>query len=270
MVRYLSFWLFLLFLLFPATNGFANEFDHSLWNELVAEYVHIAADGHSSAVDYHSLQKEHGKLQSYLSSTSEVEKEVFDGWSKSEQLAFLINSYNAWTVDLILTKYPDLKSIKDLGSLFSSPWKKKFIPLFGEKLSLDDIEHGYIRGPKGYKEPRIHFAVNCASIGCPALRAEAYRAGSLDSQLEDAATLFLGDRTRNRFKNGVLEISKIFKWYGDDFGLGWRGLGSLREFLAFYASSFGLSDEEKRQLLAGNIDIRFLDYDWSLNSTVRE
>ena len=138
---------------------------------------------------------------------------------------------------MILTKCPDLESIKDLGSFFQSPWGKSFIPLLGGTRSLDDIEHGLIRGSGRYKDPRVHFAANCASIGCPSLRAEAYVGDRLDEQLEDAARSFLRDRSRNRLDEGELKVSSIFKWYRNDFEKGWRGKHSLAQFLAGYADS---------------------------------
>lgn len=115
---------------------------------------------------------------------SRVDQLEFDQWSTRQQLAFLINAYNAWTVELILEKWPDIDSIKDLGGIFSSPWRKEFISLLGEKRSLDNIEHDLIRGSGRYQDPRIHFAVNCASIGCPALRAEAYTGAKINQQLD--------------------------------------------------------------------------------------
>jgi hypothetical protein len=179
----------------------------------------------------------------------------------------LINAYNAWTVELILTQYPGLESIKDLGSLFKSPWGKKFIPLLGEKRSLDDIEHNLIRGSGRYNDPRIHFAVNCASIGCPALKNQAYREDILEKQLEEATALFLSDKSRNRLSDGELQISSIFKWYREDFERGWRGAATLPQFLALYKDSLGLGNAGTGKLAAGNFAIRFLDYDWKLNST---
>ena len=160
-----------------------------------------------------------------------------------------------------------MRSIKDLGNLIQSPWKKKFIPLLGATQSLDDIEHGLIRGSDRYRDPRIHFAANCASIGCPALRAEAYNGVNLDRQLNEATTHFLQDRSRNRLVNGrSLEISPIFKWYRDDFSKGWRSLpASLAGFLAGYAEALDLNDQEVHALIAGEIRIEFLDYDWRLN-----
>ncbi|WP_413698894.1 DUF547 domain-containing protein [Psychromonas sp. KJ10-10] len=206
------------------------------------------------------MKQDQAQLKAYLTVLSNVSQSTFDGWSPSQQLAFLINAYNAWTVKLILTKYPDLESIKDLGSLFSSPWKKKFIPLLGKTLSLDDIEQDLIRGH--FDEPRIHFAVNCASIGCPALRAEAYQSDKLDAQLEEATNLFLADASRNRINNDELQVSKIFDWYQSDF----EKQQTLATFLVKYANALNLTDQQKEDVINGKIDIEFLDYNWSLNS----
>jgi hypothetical protein len=162
-------------------------------------------------------------------------------------------------VELILTGYPDIESIKDLGSLFQSPWKKRFIPLLGETRTLDDIEHILIRGSGRYVEPRIHFAVNCASIGCPALRPEAYVAARLDDQVEEATRNFLADRTRNRLEDDTLYVSSIFKWYREDFEKGWRGATTLNGFIALYQQPLALGEN------ADKLDIEFLDYDWRLN-----
>jgi hypothetical protein len=137
----------------------------------------------------------------------------------------------------------------------------------GEKRSLNDIEHGLIRGSGRYDDPRIHFAVNCASIGCPALKNRAYRGDILEEQLEEATALFLSDKSRNRLSEGKLQISSIFKWYREDFERGWRGSTTVPQFLALYKHSLGLGDTEAGELAAGNFAITFLDYDWKLNST---
>jgi len=204
--------------------------------------------------------------QPFLASVSAVTTAEFDRWERQAQLAFLINAYNAFTVELILTAYPDVASIKDLGTLLRSPWKKRFIPLLGETRSLDDIEHGLIRGSGRYAEPRIHFAVNCASIGCPALRTEAFAGDRLEAQLEDAANAFLSDRTRNRLDANTLRVSSIFKWYRSDFEKGWHGANSLAAFLALYRAQLGLDEGTAGRLKAGKIGIEFLDYDWRLNA----
>jgi hypothetical protein len=262
MLRYI-----LIFMLaMRAVNADATTFDHSQWDTLLKNNVEVREGGTATKVDYQAMARERQVLAGYLDRLAKISREQFDSWPKDEQLAFLINAYNAWTVELILTKYPDLQSIKELGSLFQSPWKKEFIPLLGEKRSLDDIEHGLIRGSGRYNDPRIHFAVNCASIGCPALSNQAYRGDILEEQLEEATALFLSDRSRNRLSDGELHISSIFKWYREDFERGWRGAATLPRFLALYKDSLGLGDAEAGKLAAGKIAIRFLDYDWKLNS----
>lgn len=255
--------------LFTASDMVAYE--HLSFDAILKKHVVQLDGGQATKVDYHNLQKHEEELDTYLETLAEVSRSTFDTWEKVEQLAFLINAYNGWTLKLIVEKYPDLQSIKDLGSLFQSPWKKRFIPLLGDTRSLDDIEHGLIRGSNRYNEPRIHFAVNCASIGCPALRDEAYRADQLEEQLDEATRLFLEDRTRNWVESpNTLYISSIFKWYKEDFERGWRGLQTLEHFLAQYADSFGLRSEQTEMLKNGAYDIKYLDYDWGLNDLKHE
>lgn len=243
----------------------ASGFDHGPWSELLQQHVLVLQNGEATQVDYAAMAQQRASLQAYLEKVSAVQKNTFDAWEKNEQLAFLLNAYNAWTVELILTRYPKLESIKDLGYLFQSPWKKSFIPLFNTSVSLDHIEHDLIRGSGRYEDPRIHFAVNCASIGCPALRNEAYLGIRLDGQFEEATILFLSDTNRNRAHDGALEVSSIFKWYKEDFTKGWQGAESLHQFLSLYADALQLNEEQKQQLQAGEVTIRFLDYDWALN-----
>lgn len=257
-----------LFLLMPSLSS-AETFDHKhgAWNLLLKEHVRWDRDHTASEVDYGRLKSHRAPLDRYLDKLSVVSRVEFDSFNRNQQLAFLINAYNAFTVQLILTEYPDLKSIKELGSFFSSPWKKKFFRLLGESQSLDGIEHGLIRGSGRYNEPLIHFAVNCASIGCPALLDEAYVAENLDQQLLASTRSFLRDHSRNRFDAdiGALEISSIFDWYAEDFAKGWRGYDSLEDFFRTHAD--WISDDTKgaRRLLAGPLKIEFHDYDWKLN-----
>lgn len=243
----------------------AANFSHDAWNQLLGEYVTPIREGQASVVDYAGMQESRLRLQSYTESLSAVSQSQFDQWPAQEQLAFLINAYNAWTVELVLSGYPDIESIKDLGGILRSPWSKSFIPLLGSSRSLDDIEHRMIRGSDRYNDPRIHFAVNCASIGCPSLRPEAYAGDRLDSQLQDQLQLFLSDRTRNRLEQGTLMVSAIFKWYGEDFEKAGSGVESLQHFFAGQGAALGLSNEEIAQLEAGKIAIDYLDYDWRLN-----
>ncbi|PKO47093.1 MAG: DUF547 domain-containing protein [Betaproteobacteria bacterium HGW-Betaproteobacteria-22] len=251
----------------PTTSATAAEFDHSIWQDLLQKNVVLIKGGQASQVDYEAMLKARPQLQQYLAQLSAVSTSEFASWPKTEQLAFLLNAYNAFTVELVLTKYPKLKSIKDIGSIVQSPWKKRFVPLLGEMRSLDDIEQGMIRKVGDYNEPRIHFAANCASIGCPALRNEAYTGAQLDAQLEAATKAFLSDQTRNRYntQTNKLEVSKIFDWYKKDFERGWHGWKSLNEFFAHYADSLTDSPEIKQALIANKVDVVFLDYNWNLN-----
>jgi hypothetical protein len=259
--------IFLALCLFANLAGLAQAegLDSISWDTLLKKHVRTLRNGQASEVDYAGFTADRTALQSYLVSTSKVTQSEFDRWSNSAQLTFLINAYNAWTVELVLTGYPSIKSIKDLGSFIQSPWKKRFISLLGETRSLDDIEHGLIRGSGRYNDPRIHFAVNCASIGCPALRMEAYVAERLNSQLEDATQMFLSDRTRNRVESHKLKVSSVFKWYRPDFEKGWRGANTLGQFLALYSAPLGLNVDNANQLSTGKLSIEFLDYDWRLN-----
>jgi hypothetical protein len=244
----------------------AAAFDQSAWDSLLKKHVTSLRNGQATQVDYAGFAADRSQLKQYLAAVSAVAPAEFDRWDRPAQLAFLINAYNANTVELILTAYPDVASIKDLGSLLRSPWKKRFIPLLGETRSLDDIEHGMIREAGHYAEPRIHFAVNCASIGCPALRPEAYVGEKLDAQLEDAARSFLSDRTRNRVEGNALKVSSIFKWYRGDFEKGWRGSNNLAGFFGLYRQPLELDDKAVDLLKTGKMNIDFLDYDWRLNS----
>lgn len=240
---------------------------HAHWNDLLKQHVTSINDGHSTAVDYAGFKKQEVLLKTYLDQLSKVSRTDFDNWPKNKQLAFLINAYNAWTVELILTKYPNLESIKDLGSLFKSPWDKSFIPLLGKTVSLNDIEHGLIRGSGRYNEPRIHFAVNCASIGCPALREEAYTADQLEQQLTEQTDRFLTDKSRNKIDGSNAHLSSIFKWYQEDFEKGFRGAISLQSFMLLYADLLELNADQTLALKNNNFNIEFLDYNWKLNAS---
>ena len=256
-----------LFLFVHAAPAF-GDFDHGRWNLLLSKHVIVSADGLSTTVDYASLGVNREPLQSYLEETSRVSRASFDAWETSDQLAFLINLYNAATVELILDNMGSsdpIDSIRDIGSLFTSAWELERVALFGKLVTLDAIEHDKIRGWGRYNEPRIHFAVNCAAIGCPALRAEAYIGTALEAQLEDATRDFLSDRSRNYFDGRRLRLSSIFKWYREDFERGWSGSGALGEFVARYSSELGLSIEQRNELARGDMGIRFLSYDWGLN-----
>lgn len=243
----------LLLLILPAApEGFDHT--HARWTRLLQSHT-VEAPGPATNVRYAALKSNPSELDAYLAELSSIQSADFAKWPRDQRLAFLLNAYNAFTVKLVVDAYP-VKSIKDIGGLFGSPWKKKFVPLFGRTISLDDLEHVWIR-PQ-YREPRIHFAVVCASVGCPRLRREAFRSNALEAQLATATREFLGDRRWNRVTPKSVEVSSLFKWYGAD----WGKSRALRSFLA---DGLGVAEPARSRFLAEEIPLKFTPYDWSLN-----
>jgi len=224
---------------------------HAQWSAILGRWVS------NGRVDYAGLQRaDQPALATYLAALSGVCGTDYEQWTRAERIAFWINAYNAFTVRLILDHYP-IASIRKIGWLPGAAFREQFIPMKGLKgglISLDDIENRTLRS--AFREPRIHFALVCASRSCPALRGEAYRGADLDGQLEDQARTFLRDPTKNRVDpiSRTLYISSIFKWFRGDFE---AAAGSLPAYVARYIDSdaAGVSD----------YDVEFLDYDWSLN-----
>jgi len=253
--------------LLPQARADAFDDTHAAWTELLQRHVHWQPGGHASGVDYAGFAADRAALQAYLGQLAAVRRPTFDGWTPARRQAFLINAYNAFTVELILDRYPDLDSIRELGSLLRSPWKRRFFDLLGEPRSLDDVEHGLLRGADDFAEPRIHFAVNCASIGCPALRPEAYRHDVLDAQLADQTRRFLSDRSRNRVGDGRLEVSRLFDWYADDFVVTGEHatLAAPLGFLARHADLLADDPATRDGLRRGALRLGYTDYDWRLN-----
>jgi hypothetical protein len=254
-------------LLLLALPALAFDHQHAQWDALLQRHVTWEPGGHESKARYAGFKQDRAALRAYLAELSAVPEAEFKGWSKAQRLAFLINAYNGFTVELILTRYPDLKSIRDFGLIINNPWRKKFFTLLGQEQTLDGIEHGMIRAEGAYDDPRIHMAVNCASIGCPALRPEAYSADKLDAQLDDQVLRFVSDPTRNRYNadKQALEVSKIFDWYGTVFSRGLRGIDSVEGFFATYATQLSNKPDERKLIGERKAKIRFLDYDWALN-----
>jgi len=246
-----------------------GPFDHgyAAWDALLKQHVRWLPDNKQSQVDYKGFARDRAALTKLLADWSAVTPAQFAAFSRPQQMAFLINAYNGFTVELILTQYPNLKSIKDLGSVFQSPWKKKFFRLLGEERHLDWIEHEQLR-PR-YNDWRVHAGVNCASIGCPALRPEAFTAGQLDAQLDDGMARFMSDRTRNRYVDGRAELNEIFKWFIEDFQKGHRGIRRLDDLVLRYADELGVPIADRQPIRSGSVRIRYLDYDWTLNDAGR-
>lgn len=210
--------------------------DHSKWTSLLSKYVNAKGD-----VDYKSFQKDASSLERYLKHLAENSPEK--DWSKNEKLAYYINLYNAATVKLILDNYPT-KSIMDL----KNPWGKDWVKTGDGVLSLGNIEHKILRK---MNEPRIHFAINCASFSCPKLLDKAFTADQMQEQLDEVTLHFINDATRNSISKEGMQLSKIFKWYKKDFTKN----GSLVDYIKPY------TEVE----ISADTDIDFLKYDWNLN-----
>jgi len=210
--------------------------DHAVWNTLLKKYVDN--DGN---VDYAAFQKEQQALKAYVADLGDNAPK--NTWGKNKKLAYYINLYNAATVLLIVENYPT-KSIKDIPNR----WKRKWIAVGSGITSLNDIEHKVLRK---MNEPRIHFAINCASYSCPKLLNTAFTETNMEMLLEQATSEFINDPKRNRFTANEAQLSKIFKWYKSDFTSKTSLLGYITPYL--------------KKSLAKNAEIDYLDYDWSLN-----
>jgi hypothetical protein len=218
---------------------------HESWTKLLNKYVSV-----EGSVNYAGLKKEEAKLDAYLKVLSE--NHPTDAWAKEDQLAFWINAYNAFTVKLIVKNYP-VKSIKELGgSIYkvNTPWDIKFIKIGEETYDLNNIEHDIIR--KEFEEPRIHFAVNCASVSCPILRNEAFVGSKLDTQLDDQAKAFINDKSKNDIQVKSAKLSKIFRWFKGDFE---KAKKTVEDFINKYSTV----------KITKRTEIDYNDYIWELN-----
>jgi hypothetical protein len=254
------------------SSAIVRAFDHQhpLFTELLSDVVQLAPNRKQTRVDYAQLFKQPDRLNQYLATLSAVEQSEYKLWSEDEQLSFLINAYNGFTLQLINQNYAEFQngkteSIKDLGSFFSSPWKQAFFILLDEKRSLDNIEHDMIRVL--FKRPRIHAALVCAAVSCPPLRNQAFVADILEQQLDDQMRQFLSDDQRNTINliDNRVQLSAIFKWYGEDFEKGQQGFNSLKDLIRVYQTDIAKDHQQLTWLQKQDFSIRYLDYDWRLN-----
>jgi hypothetical protein len=239
----------LLSLALAAAPAAALDHQHSAWNALLKKHVVVLDGGKASRVRYAGMAADRAVLHGYLKDLSSVTQAEFDSWARAEQVAFLVNAYNAFTVEKVLTRYPRLASIRDFGRVFGNPFKDEFFALLGRQASLDWIEHDTLR--KRFPDARLHYALNCAALSCPMLREEAYRGARLEAQLEEQAVRFLSDASRNRYREGRLEVSRIFDWYAEDFE-------PRDRYFRRYAALLGMPPGAAPRIV-------FLDYDWALN-----
>jgi hypothetical protein len=231
-------------------NCLAFDHNHNQWSKFLDKF--LVRKGKQTLIQYRNILKKPQLLQSYLNELEDVSLAEFKNFSKDQRLSFWINAYNAYTIKLVSDHYP-VKSIREIKSGFFSgllglgPWKKDFIRLFGKKYSLDDIEHQIIR--KRFKEPRIHFALNCGSYSCPSLHDKPFRAKDLDQELDNAMMNFLTNKNKNYYKNQILYISKIFDWYSSDF----KPYGGYQKLI------------KVKLKINKDVEFEFLPYNWDLN-----
>lgn len=219
------------------TADSTENINHDLWDRLLK--THVSDNG---KVNYQAFNKDKTSLDEYINLLSKNTPN--NHWSKNETLAYWINAYNALTIDLILRHYP-IKSIKDI----KNPWDQRLWKLGNQWYNLNDIEHQILRK---MDEPRIHFAIVCASISCPKLQNYAFTAADLETQLTDSTKAFLADTNRNIITEDHLKLSKIFQWFTKDFK---QQYGSVLDFVNVY-TEININAKAKTT---------YLDYNWNLN-----
>ena len=233
-----------------------RSLDHGTWNTFLGKYVYPREDG-INRVAYDGVSpSDRRKLDGYI---ARMATEAVTRLNRDEQQAYWINLYNALTVQLILDAYP-VKSIRDIdispGVFSDGPWGKALVEVEGRPVSLDDIEHRILRPI--WNDPRIHYAVNCAALGCPHLGTGAFVADKMDEYLDHSARAFINNPRAVREQSGELILSSLYQWYGADFGGSDEGV--LRHLAAF-------ADEPLAKILAATTSIGGYAYDWALNDT---
>jgi len=223
----------------------SKAIDNSAWNTLLKKYVRENGD-----VDYQGFMNEKNTLETYLEQLSENPPSKTA--PRNEQMAYWINAYNAFTIKLIIDNFP-VKSIKDIAGnipMIDSPWDIKFFTISGQIFDLNTIEHEILR--KDFNDPRIHFAINCASFSCPKLRNESFEATTLEAQLEEQTKTFINNPSKNNISSNQLQVSSIFDWFKSDFTRN----GCLKDFILKYSN---IQPSNTTKLV-------YLDYIWDLNS----
>ncbi|MEN8885368.1 MAG: DUF547 domain-containing protein [Winogradskyella sp.] len=215
---------------------YPEKFNHNRWNTLLSK--NVTKNGN---VDYKAFKNNPLELQVYIDNLTH--RLPTEDWDKNDKLAYWINAYNALTIDLIIRNYPT-KSIKDI----KDPWDQRLWKFGSKWQNLNDIEHKILRN---MNEPRIHFAIVCASVSCPKLQNEAFTALNIEAQLVKATNEFLNDTSKNKLSEDRIQLSKLFKWFKKDF----ENSGSLIDFLNLY-TDIKISSKAKKS---------FMDYNWNLN-----
>ncbi len=237
----------------------SQPFSYDSYATVLATYVDEEGN-----VDYAALKENRQQLDAFNTSLGTLSPETFETWTDEEKIAFWVNIYNSLTLQAIIENYPT-KSIRDIPGV----WKRLRFNVMGENMTLDEIEHQVLRVE--FNEPRIHMGIVCASIGCPILRQEPFTGDKLGEQLDDQTREFLAldrhfkiDKNENR-----VYLSSIFKWFGEDFILTYdaeeKFAGNKKERAVLNFVSQYLQPENTNYLETGGYQVRYLDYDWSLN-----
>ena len=244
--------------------GSSVTVDHSAWDRMLKAYVKPDGTG-LNRLDYAAFKKnDHQALKAYVKS---LEATQVSKLSRNEQFAFWANLYNAKTIDVVLDHYPvtSIRKITIKSSLLGflkksvgagGPWKAKIMTVGGEKLSLDDVEHGIMRPI--FRDPRVHYAVNCASVGCPNLRTKAFTGANLEAELDAGAREYINSPRGVAISGGDVTASSIYKWFQSDFGGSEAG---VLKHVAQYAEP-----KLKAKLKRAN-SVSSYEYDWALNDT---
>ncbi|MCI0515861.1 DUF547 domain-containing protein [candidate division KSB1 bacterium] len=262
------------FLIWPLLSSASSlrAFDHSGFDSLLQKHV---ADG---LVNYRALKADLLPLQKYLQQLEQVNPGDFKNWPLEEQMAFWVNAYNAITIEGIVRNYPiqwgsllaRARFPKNSIRQISGFWDAVFIKVMGRELTLNQIEHEILR--KQFKDPRIHFVIVCASIGCPDLESRAFVAKDLDQRLDDATRNFITNPGKARLdrKENVLYLSSIFDWYKEDFKASneaekqYRNYSKAERGLIEFVIEY-VPETDREYIIQNQPKIKYLDYDWSLN-----
>lgn len=246
----------------------SQSVQHSAFTNLLKQYVKTDNSG-LNRVNYKALKSSQAELKAYIKS---LENTKVTKLSANEQFAYWANLYNALTLNVVLEAYP-VKSIKDIdispGLFADGPWGKKLVTIEGTQISLDDIEHQILR--KNFRDPRVHYAVNCASVGCPNLLTEAFTGAKLNAQLNKAASDYINSPRGVQIKNNRIATSKIYQWFKKDFAneakAGSSAFSGSDAGVLSHLAKYAKSDVKQAILKIGAINSTF--YDWSLNDQSR-
>jgi len=247
----------------------ADSFDHSYveYGKILTSFVN------NGRVHYSALQKNRATLDEFIQQIRSVQGIEYQSWTREQQLAFWINTYNGWFLQIVIDRYPirgsrlyGLSYPENSVQRIPGIWDNIKLKTAGREISLNDLEHKVLRPI--FHEPRIHFAIVCASLGCPSLSSEPYQASSIESQLDKAAQDFVTDPSKVSWETSTktLKISRIFDWFSDDFSIyADESLAKLYSKKQAGVVSFILRYLAVDELRTKKVKIAYLEYDWALN-----